>query len=440
MGKATGKAHGKASRHPARSAPPRKRSAPRSRLRLGPVGLVAGIAALTLLAVYGYRFFTASPENPRTSAPPGEPAPVVKRVEPDLKPETPPLERALVDAGYERDRIGTTGGVLFVETFDPPEVVAHKLQVAEPSLRASSNGEYILVAGAGLPERLRVVALKRDTEGESFEDAGSAASPEPGQTKAVRPATRTEQAVATGAKRIVLILDDVGFENQPLEDAAGIDAALTFAVIPTAPRAERAATMLAERGFEIICHLPMEPLDYPRQSPGRDAILVSLTDEVIQERTRTLLRAVPNATGVNNHMGSRATRDRRVMKNVAEVLRQEGAFFIDSRTAGNSLAASIVGAGAVPVASRDVFLDDDPGESSVRRQLAELVRLADRKEFAVGIGHVYPTTVRVLIEEIPRLKELGYTFHFASEVVRRIDQPPTQIAEKPAPPPGVVTP
>jgi hypothetical protein len=128
------------------------------------------------------------------------------------------------------------------------------------------------------------------------------------------------------------------------------------------------------------------------------------------------------------------------MANVATVLREEGVFFIDSRTAGNSLAATVVGAGAVPVASRDVFLDDDPREASVRRQLRELVRLSDKKDYAVGIGHVYPSTVRVLREEIPKLRQLGYSFHFARDVVRRVDEEPPKIAATPGPPTPALTP
>jgi hypothetical protein len=318
---------------------------PRSRSRLGLVSLIAGIVAIAVLSTYGVRFFS---DSSPTKSGDGQSSPAVTStrgpVEPDHGPETPPLERALIEAGYERERIGTTDGTLFVETFDPPEVVAHKIQVANGSLHATVEGQDVRVNGGPISERVRIVALQRDTEGDGFVEADEVTPPKP----AKKPPA--ESAATTGLKRIVLILDDVGFENQPLDAAAAIDAAITFAVIPTAPRAEEAAAMLAERGFEIICHLPMEPLDYPRQSPGREAILVSLTNEEIRERTRAGLRAVPNASGVNNHMGSRATRDRRVMENVAEVLREEGAFFIDSRTAGNSLAASVVGAGAVPVA------------------------------------------------------------------------------------------
>ncbi|MCM2315247.1 MAG: divergent polysaccharide deacetylase family protein, partial [Thermoanaerobaculia bacterium] len=289
------------------------------RSRLGLVSIIAGIVAIAVLSVYGVRFFSASSPNRPGDAPPSSATTsTTAPVEPDHVPETPPLERALVAAGYERERIGTTGGTLFLETFDPPEVVAHKIQVANVSLHATVEGQDVRVNSGTAAELVRIITLKRDTEGESFVEAD--------EVPPAKPPKRLpgDSAVATGSKRIVLILDDVGFENQPLEAAAAIDAALTFAVIPTAPRAVKAAAMLTERGFEVICHLPMEPLDYPRQSPGREAILVSLTNEEIRERTRAGLRAVPNASGVNNHMGSRATRDRRVMENVAEVLREEG--------------------------------------------------------------------------------------------------------------------
>ncbi|MFA6955510.1 MAG: divergent polysaccharide deacetylase family protein [Thermoanaerobaculia bacterium] len=421
MAKAPRKGQGKEGRRPASSSSPRRRAKPRRRSRSGVALLLVGALVIAVLAIYGRRFLSEGERLP--AAPPGnavvanEPTP---KAQPDRGPETPPLEQAVLGAGYDHDRIGTTDGVLYVETFDPPEVVAHKIRVANPALSTTATGDEVKVTGAGALETLRVVELKRDSETEAFEEVEPGVPPKP----AAAPQS-------TGEKRIVLILDDVGFENQPLEEAASIDAALTFAVIPTAPHARRAASMLSARGFEILCHLPMEPLDFPRQSPGPEAILVSLTNEEIRRRTLEGLRAVPEAVGVNNHMGSRATRDRRVMENVASVLKDEGVFFIDSRTAGNSLAAAVVGAGSVPVAARDVFLDDDPREIAVRRQLKELVRIADRKSYAVGIGHVYPSTVRVLIEEVPKLKALGYTFHFAKDVVRRVDNDPPKIAATP---------
>lgn len=241
--------------------------------------------------------------------------------------------------------------------------------------------------------------------------------------KTVRRSPAPAESDNNHAGNIVLILDDVGFENQPLKAAASIDASLNFAVIPGSPKAMESAEMLSSRGFEILCHLPMEPLDDSSHSPGQGAILVSQLEDEIKRRTRDGIRAIPHAKGVNNHMGSRATRDRRVMASVAEVLKDEGVYFIDSRTVGSSVAAQVVGEHDVPVAARDVFLDDDRSDDAVRRQLRELVRIARRNDYAVGIGHVYPSTVRVLSEEIPKLRENGITFVFASSVLKPIDRP-----------------
>ncbi len=367
--------------------------------------LAVAVPLLALLGYLGYRFLSASaPPAPAQSPSARAPQPAASQTG---GPETPPLEQTLLDAGYDRDRMRSDAGSLVLETFDPPEIVAHKLQEKDARLVARIAGDTIHIDKGGLTESVRIVELQRDTEDKSFDEVPGAPVKE---KPTALPATRS------GA-RIVLILDDVGFENQPLEQAASIDANLNFAVIPGSPRAREAAEMLASRGFEILCHLPMEPLDYPRKAPGDRAILVSMSNDEITARTREDFRAIPHARGVNNHMGSRATRDRRVMESVAAVLKEENVYFIDSRTASNSLAAHVAREHGVPAASRDVFLDDDPSESMIRRQLAELAHIAAQKDFAVGIGHVYPSTIRVLLEEIPKLRASGIVFLHASDAL-----------------------
>jgi polysaccharide deacetylase 2 family uncharacterized protein YibQ len=159
----------------------------------------------------------------------------------------------------------------------------------------------------------------------------------------------------------------------------------------------------------------MEPRG--RETPGRNAILTSMTDEEIARATRENFAAVPHARGVNNHMGSRATTDRRVMASVLGALPQ-GIYFIDSRTTGGSVAADVAREMNVPTATRQVFLDDVATEAAVRRQLESLADAAHERGIAIGIGHPYPVTLRVLAEELPELKERGIRLVRASEVVR----------------------
>lgn len=217
--------------------------------------------------------------------------------------------------------------------------------------------------------------------------------------------------------RIVLILDDVGFDHQPLAAAMQIDPNVNFSVLPNAGRALEYANLLHQRGFEVLCHLPMEPEQFPRVSPGDGAVLTSMSDQEIAQTTVASVQAVPYARGMNNHMGSRATADRRVMESVLAAL-PSGMYFIDSRTTGSSVAATVAREMSVRTASRNVFLDDVATEAAVRHQLHELAREAEAHGVAIGIGHMYPATVRVLVAEAPALRREGFRFVRASQVVR----------------------
>jgi len=214
---------------------------------------------------------------------------------------------------------------------------------------------------------------------------------------------------------IVLIMDDLGFDGQALDRVMALDPNLNCSILPNGTRVAEFAERLHERGFEVLCHLPMQPIGH--EAPGRNAILTSMDNEEIARVTRENVEAIPFARGVNNHMGSLATTDRRVMMSVIGAL-PPGMYFIDSRTTGHSIAAQVAREMKVRTAIRNVFLDDVATEASVRKQLAALVATAESRGVAVGIGHPHPVTLRVLEEELPLLRERGFRLVRASTVVR----------------------
>jgi polysaccharide deacetylase 2 family uncharacterized protein YibQ len=246
--------------------------------------------------------------------------------------------------------------------------------------------------------------------------ASAEGKPEPaaaGETPLPRVQARRPRK-STGGD-IVLIIDDLGFEGQPLERIMSLDPNVNCAILPNGARASEFAQALHERGFEILVHLPMQPRG--REVPGRNAILTSMSDEEIARTTLENIAAVPHARGVNNHMGSLATTDRRVMTSVLQAL-PAGMYFIDSRTTGRTVAADVARELNVRTATRHVFLDDVASERAVRHQLEELAATAEKRGVAIGIGHPYPVTMRVLARELPELKARGFRFVRASEVVR----------------------
>ena len=239
------------------------------------------------------------------------------------------------------------------------------------------------------------------------------------EPKATPPASAAAEKSATKHRHgdLVLILDDVGFDHQPLASAMAIDPNVNFAILPNSENARTVAETLHGRGFELLCHLPMEPIGYPRQQPGANAILRSMSDEQIAETTRANVSAIPNIRGVNNHMGSAATSDRRVMTTVLGAL-PKGLYFIDSKTVGTSIAGEVAHEMDIRTASRNVFLDDVQSEPAVRHQIEQLAQAASNRGVAVAIGHMYPVTMKVLGEEAPRLRAEGFRFIRASEAVR----------------------
>ena len=243
-----------------------------------------------------------------------------------------------------------------------------------------------------------------------------APEPEPALPRVTRKRS-SKHAIAKAGRGgdIVLIIDDLGFDGQPLERVMALDPNINAAILPNGTRAEEFAERLHARGYEVLCHLPMQPRG--RETPGRNAILASMSNDEIASATRQNIQAVPYARGVNNHMGSLATADRRVMTSVIGAI-PDGMYFIDSRTGGSSVAAAVAREMNVRTATRNVFLDDVATERAVRKQIEELAAAAEKRGVAIGIGHPYPVTLRVLAQELPSLRARGFRLVRASQVVQ----------------------
>ncbi len=82
-------------------------------------------------------------------------------------------------------------------------------------------------------------------------------------------------------------------------------------------------------------------------------------DVEMQERVEKVISEYPEAVGLNNHQGSKATADKRIMNIVSNVLKRHGKYFIDSRTTSQTVAEDIMRTRGVPTARRHVFLDND---------------------------------------------------------------------------------
>ena len=205
--------------------------------------------------------------------------------------------------------------------------------------------------------------------------------------------------------RIALIMDDMGYRKGAGEAALALPGKITYAFLPQTPYAWDQAIRAHELEKEVILHLPMESdLGNPL---GEGALTLNMSR---QEFVRTLTRSlasVPYVAGVNNHMGSLLTRDPTAMRWLMSSLREQGLYFIDSRTTEQTVAERVARAQRVATARRHVFLDYIQDEQVVREQFGKLIDTARLQGSAIGIGHPYPETLAVLAQELPKLEAEG---------------------------------
>lgn len=210
-----------------------------------------------------------------------------------------------------------------------------------------------------------------------------------------------------GKAVLSIVIDDMGGSIETARTLAAIDPHITFAVMPHEAHSAAVAREMGKHGHDVILHLPMEPKDLAHNKPGKGALLLSMSPAELADTVEDDLKLVPGVKGVNNHMGSRFTEDRKGMEVVVKELKKKGLYFLDSRTSPQSVGRDTAKQHGLRSASRDVFLDNELTVEYSRRQLQAAAELAKKKGRAIAIGHPHPTTIKALQEMVPELRKSG---------------------------------
>jgi len=219
------------------------------------------------------------------------------------------------------------------------------------------------------------------------------------------------------AARLALIIDDGGYSVDKLKGLTGFGKPMTFAILPNAPHSRDAALLAHREGAEVMLHLPMEPQEIQRYSLEKDTVLTGMDKTEIRAILHKDLGQIPHVRGVNNHMGSKATEDLRVMKAVMEVLRKEGLYYVDSHTSTHSMGPQAARQTGVAFASNDRFIDPEKDLEAIKKAIRLAMKKAKQEGKAVAIGHPHPLTARAIQEMISEIEGAGIKMVFVSEVV-----------------------
>jgi len=216
---------------------------------------------------------------------------------------------------------------------------------------------------------------------------------------------------------VAVIFDDAGGSLEAVEEIIAIGRPVAVAVLPGLTHSTEVARRARAAGLEVLLHLPVEPHD-DAKAMGPGGVMVVMTEAEIQSTVRAGLASVPGAVGVNNHMGSKGTADRRVVRAILEVVRDRQLFFLDSRTTVDTVVEPVAAELGVPAGRRLLFLDNQEDEESIRQQVRRLIALAQERGAAIAIGHAQRITPRVVASMLAELDREGVAIVPVSTLVR----------------------
>ncbi len=323
------------------------------------------------------------------------------------KKDTFDLSRLFSSKDTKEEKVETTEAPIKEETKAETPSVSDVVKSETPKTVESAP------AKSNVSSATKVEAPKATAQAKAKSETPAAkaqAKAEVPKAKTLAPA-KTNTAV-TG--RLVVVIDDAGRDlaSQKVYENMGIP--LTLAVMPNQVHTREAAMSWHAKGLPVILHQPMESVSGIGME--NKVILTSMSDAEIRSMLKNSLSQVPEAIGINNHQGSKATTDKRTMEAVMSELSHRGLFFFDSRTNSTTAADSAAKTYGVRYARNDLFVDNSADVNDICRMIREGAERAKKHGTYIIIGHCRPNTAEAFRQMVPKLQAEGIEFRYLSSV------------------------
>jgi hypothetical protein len=202
-------------------------------------------------------------------------------------------------------------------------------------------------------------------------------------------------SIPEGRPRISIVLTEAGLSTKNTNNAFNrLSNKVTFAFSPYAKDLPQWLGKARKGGYETLMMVPMEPIDYPKNDPGRHTLLTTHSPAQVLDRLHFVMSRAQGYVGVMNDMGSKFTANREAMNILITDLQKRGLMFLDGRTTRFTVGAQMARDAGVPRAMNDRYLDNTIRPTDIDKYLNDLESVAKTYGTAVGIGRAYPITIQ----------------------------------------------
>ena len=208
--------------------------------------------------------------------------------------------------------------------------------------------------------------------------------------------------------RIAIIINNLGLSATYTEQILKMmpkNVTLSFSHI--SPQLKKWVREARQKGYEILIDLPMEPIGFPRNDPGRSTLLTSLNEVENLNRLEYIMVQSGGYVGLLSTHGDKFTLNSELLLPILKSIKTRGLLYVDSRTTSQSLGPELSSNIQLPRAFNNVFIDKTPSRDYITTKLRELERIAVDKKFAVAIAQPLPLSIEIISEWTSELKEKG---------------------------------
>lgn len=205
---------------------------------------------------------------------------------------------------------------------------------------------------------------------------------------------QTSVSYANKPVQLAIVIDDIGNSKLDLK-ALALPTAITLSVLPYTPYAKRISNIATQQGRELLLHVPMQAKTQ-NSKLGKGALMYDMQEQQFKDQLNNAINYLPDATGINNHMGSMLTEHVMQMQWIMETLDKHGLYFLDSRTTPLTIAENTANISGIPALRRHIFLDNIKTEKAMEQQFQHAINLGKKNASVVIIAHPYPETIQFL--------------------------------------------
>ncbi|MGG7519318.1 divergent polysaccharide deacetylase family protein [Allorhizobium undicola] len=208
--------------------------------------------------------------------------------------------------------------------------------------------------------------------------------------------------------RIAIIVGGMGLSQTGTQKAIKLlPEEVTLAFAASGNSLNRWMQEARRAGHEILLQVPMEPIGYPANDPGRGTLQVGKSAEETLTSLHRSMASVTNYTGIINYMGGRFMADAAAFEPVLRELAGRGLLFIDDGSSAQSLSESLARTVELPHAIADLQIDDQLKDEAILKRLDELERIAKRNGAAIGVASAFDESIAAITKWTHEAKARG---------------------------------